>query len=199
MWLDLLVFFSTGAVVLFVENIDIQVALAWSLFPILIAQGLWLKGILLASVFLYDQPYTFAAVMVAYTASWIPNFGIIQRRPGCDFFTGRETSNTFTFKLSGKLLLSILLTVGSALLVYQDNGLNDVVLIVALSLATLLALCIRYTTVFGAFYVLGVAAATTAYVLKDDIKNEYYILNYISAYSFSRGTMGTLRSRRNFI
>ena len=142
----------------------------WAVFPLLVAQGLWLKAVIIASAVWYDEPYAFTCLFVAYALSWIPEFGLLSTRPG--FFTGRESSNTFRLPVSGKLLFCVLGTVGAAFIEDQT-----MVMYVTIGLGILLAM---YRRLVVGYFVLGLAASVTAFFL------DKHIFNYVAAYAFSK-------------
>ena len=162
MYLDFLLFLSSviAISVSYAEDVEMPYATLWAIFPIVATNDLWLQAVLVASAVWYDEPYAYVCLFVAYSVSWMPMEGY------------------------GKTLLNVLLTVGAAIAVMENNDLVDPLLYVSAGVLVLFGLMRKYTNEMGFFFVLGMACAVTAFFL--ELKSAYYILNYTAAYSFTR-------------
>ena len=112
----------------------------WAIFPIIIANGIWIKSLLVASMITsfwahmqwsgvlipgeepgkWDNIFA-TTVIVAYAFTWWPDRWSIflPEDKHCLFFTGRSNqTTTFNCKLSTKLLLNIAMSTITAVLIY---------------------------------------------------------------------------------
>lgn len=112
----------------------------WAIFPIIVANGIWIKSLLIASMLTsfwahmqwsgvlipgkepgkWDNVFA-TTVIVAYAFTWWPDRWSIflPEDKHCLFFTGRSNkTTTFNCKLSTKLLLNIVISTITAIFIY---------------------------------------------------------------------------------
>ena len=112
----------------------------WAIFPIIVANGIWIKSLLFASMISSfwahmqwsgvlipgEEPGKWdnilaATVIVAYSFTWWPDrwSRFLPENKNCLFFTGQTIeTTTFTCKLSTKLLLNVTLSLLTATIIY---------------------------------------------------------------------------------